>query len=239
MFGPLKEFIIQHSADTDIFCFQEVFKNTSQIREKDGVRMNLLQDLQEILPNHRPHFATQSSGYDYTGYVDFPLEYGVVTFVKDVIDATSSGHFFEPNSTHFLTGRVAEGKAQHVSFVLQGKRITVCNLRGLWDGGGKADSLERMEQSKKIKAFFDGLEGEKILAGDFNLLPDTVSMQLLEVGMKNLIKEYGVASTRSHYYVKESKFADYILVSPGIVVHRFGVLQDVVSDHLPLLLEFE
>ena len=33
-------------------------------------------------------------------------------------------------------------------------------------------------------------------------------------------------------------FADYILVSPDIVVKHFQVLPDEVSDHAPLLVEF-
>ena len=57
--------------------------------------------------------------------------------------------------------------------------------------------------------------------------------------MKNLIKEYKVTTTRSHFYTKEHKFADYILVSPEIEVKKFEVIQDVVSDHLPLMLEFD
>ena len=52
------------------------------------------------------------------------------------------------------------------------------------------------------------------------------------------MKETGVTSTRSHYYTKPEKFADYILVSPDITVVDFNVLPDVISDHLPLVLEF-
>lgn len=57
--------------------------------------------------------------------------------------------------------------------------------------------------------------------------------------MHNLISEYNVTSTRSSLYTKEEKFADYTFISKGIAVQGFRVLQDVVSDHLPLLLEFD
>jgi endonuclease/exonuclease/phosphatase family metal-dependent hydrolase len=78
----------------------------------------------------------------------------------------------------------------------------------------------------------------RILCGDFNLLPNTDSLTILEQGMRNLIKEYPVTSTRSRFYEKPDKFADYILVSPEVVVEDFQVLDEAVSDHLPLLLEF-
>ncbi len=56
--------------------------------------------------------------------------------------------------------------------------------------------------------------------------------------MRNLIKEHGITSTRSHHYTKPVKFADYAIVSKDLDVIKFEVLQDPVSDHLPLLLEF-
>ena len=68
---------------------------------------------------------------------------------------------------------------------------------------------------------------------------DTESMKVLEKGMRNLVKDYGVTSTRSHFYKKRGKFADYILVSPEVEVKDFKVLQESVSDHLPLYLEFD
>jgi endonuclease/exonuclease/phosphatase family metal-dependent hydrolase len=60
-----------------------------------------------------------------------------------------------------------------------------------------------------------------------------------ELGMRNLITEYGVTSTRTSLYTKtEERFADYIFVSKDIEVKDFKVLPDVVSDHAALLLEF-
>ena len=56
--------------------------------------------------------------------------------------------------------------------------------------------------------------------------------------MNNLVERYGVTSTRTRFYPKEEKFADYIFTSPEIQVNHFEVLKDQVSDHAPLLLEF-
>ena len=48
-------------------------------------------------------------------------------------------------------------------------------------------------------------------------------------------------TTRSRHYDKliDFPFADYIFTSPEIIVSEFKVLSDEVSDHLPLLLDFE
>ncbi len=57
--------------------------------------------------------------------------------------------------------------------------------------------------------------------------------------MRNLVKEFGVKSTRSKLYTKPVKFADYILVSNDVKVNKFDVINMEVSDHLPLFLDFD
>src|SRR3989338_277162 len=95
-----------------------------------------------------------------------------------------------------------------------------------------------VKNTLKIREFLSGRREAKILCGDFNLLPQTESMQLLELGMKNLIIEFKVKTTRNDLYKREEKYSDYILTSPGINIQKFEVDNVTVSDHLPLLLEF-
>jgi len=87
------------------------------------------------------------------------------------------------------------------------------------------------------------VSGKKILCGDFNLAPDTRSLEIIKENMVDLIEKYEVESTRSsfyrHYGEPGLSFADYMIVSPEIKVNDFRVLQDPVSDHLPLYLDFE
>jgi len=111
-------------------------------------------------------------------------------------------------------------------------------LHGFWIPDSKEDTLERLEQSDKIINFLNSYKHRKILCGDFNLNPNTQSMLRLEKGMVNLIKKYNVRSTRSNLHTRKDKYADYILVSKDIEVLDFKVLQDEVSDHLPLFLDF-
>jgi endonuclease/exonuclease/phosphatase family metal-dependent hydrolase len=114
------------------------------------------------------------------------------------------------------------------------------NVHGLWNGMGKTDTPERIAQSQKIRNFMDTLNTPKILCGDFNLRPETESLKMLKKDMKNLVQIYNFPSTRSNHYPKrnEEPFADYVLTCPKITVTHFTVLEDQVSDHMPLLLEF-
>jgi endonuclease/exonuclease/phosphatase family metal-dependent hydrolase len=91
-----------------------------------------------------------------------------------------------------------------------------------------------------IVNFMNLFDCPKILMGDFNLLPDTESIKIIEAaGLRNLIKEFGITETRTELYKKKLRFADYAFVSPEIKVKDFKVLPDVVSDHSPQYLDFE
>jgi endonuclease/exonuclease/phosphatase family metal-dependent hydrolase len=60
-----------------------------------------------------------------------------------------------------------------------------------------------------------------------------------DFGLKNLIHEYGITSTRTSFYTRENKFADYVFTSPGINVQDFKVLPDEVSDHTAICVSIE
>lgn len=123
------------------------------------------------------------------------------------------------------------------------KRFIIASIHGLWQDSIKTDTDLKIEQSKRIVKALDYLnkrfDCEIVLAGDFNLLPDTKSISIIEeFGLRNLIKEFGITDTRGPNYKKGLRFADYVFVTDGIDVHDFKVLPDPVSDHLPLFLEF-
>jgi endonuclease/exonuclease/phosphatase family metal-dependent hydrolase len=130
--------------------------------------------------------------------------------------------------------------AQFIEFPKSGKEYTIVNFHGLWSGKERSDSEDRIEQSKKLKGLFNTLGGTKIVCGDFNLTIDTESLAILDEGMRNLIKESGVTSTRPDtYFPYPDKFCDYIIVDKDVAVKEFKVLPDEISDHFALLLDYE
>ena len=89
-----------------------------------------------------------------------------------------------------------------------------------------------------IGGFYDTVEAAADTL-NFNLLPDTESIKKFErAGLKNLIREYNITSTRTSYYTRPEKHADYAFVSDGIEVKDFKILPDKISDHAPMSLEF-
>lgn len=238
IFEPLMEFFQKHSKEVDIFCLQEVFSTSSDKKESRGIRANIFQEITSVFKEFDGFFAPVVEDQDFEGSVDFSLSYGLAIFIRKSVKYSPPGHFFVYSGRDARYGHPRI--MQYVRLRKDNKNITIANLHGLVleSPDLKMDGPERLEQSQKIREFLEQERDAKILCGDFNLRPDTESLSILEKDMANLIKTYNVATTRSPLYTRSEKFADYTLVSPEIQVKDFRVLQDVVSDHLPMLLEF-
>ncbi|MCE9548901.1 endonuclease/exonuclease/phosphatase family protein [Candidatus Nomurabacteria bacterium] len=237
---PLLEFIKKHSSDVDVFCFQEVlFGETPSFTEVHKARVNIFNEISEILTDFNAHKRITQSNNFQREPINFSV--GQATFVRKNISIEDGGDFYcydhIPHNTN--KGGKITGSLEWVEIKSEGENFLIANLHGLWQAGTSGnDTPERFVQSEKIKNFLDKKVGKKILCGDFNLNPEGKSIAILEEGMRNLVKELGSPSTRSHFYDGENTCSDYILVSPEIKVKDFEILQDPVSDHLPLRIEF-
>lgn len=234
--GTLLDLLINHikrqANEIDIFCFQEVLKGYSGNRlTYEKATVDIFNQIEEILPNHVGYFAPIQNNQE-----------GLGMFIRKTIPITIQSDIFVyrwKDAMENNDARTLGRNLQYVQFMRNGEQITVGNFHGLWNGKDKIDSSDRIEQSNKIRQFLDKQKGKKILCGDFNLLPGTESLKILEKGMRNLIVEYSVKSTRSSLYKKSERLADYVLVSPDVKVIDFYVLPDEVSDHLALVVEVD
>lgn len=237
----LLEFFEKHKNTTDLFCLQEIWSAPPEDMKWENAggtnfapeqtMMYGAKEISELLSDHnsyfRPHFLDK---------------YGIMMLVKKNLIVVEEGEEFVHRHSGYLPKGDAGNHARNIQYVtldINGKPLTVINFHGLWNGKGKTDSEDRINQSKKILEFTKNLSGDFVLCGDFNLLPETESLKMFETsGLRNLIKEYGVKSTRTSHYTKDVKYADYIFTTKGLDVKDFRVLPDEVSDHTPLLIEF-
>ena len=231
------DFFIKHK-DVDIFCLQEVDLDGSKF-DVDVTGPNpkgdprLFISLQEILPEYHGFFSPILGSW-----------WGNAIFVKNELyrSVSAYGEFVvsDEQQKYMQYDTWFRRTIQWIDLVVDDKQYTLLNYHGLWEKDrGKGDSPDRIEQSQNIIDFLKTKKDRKIiLLGDFNLNPDTQSLQMLEkFPLKNLIKDFGITDTRTSFYTKENRFADYILVSPEVDVKDFRVLPDEVSDHAPLYLE--
>lgn len=252
VFKKLIEYIEKQSEQTDIFCFQEVYSSQERIHTQGKskgnslpndkpARANIYQELSKSLPDFNGFYYSAQDKHDFHSLVDYELSFGLASFVRKKLKITAEGEIFvfrNKNSTIHGDHSTLGKNLHFFEIKLNNRPITIVNFHGLWDKGIKTDTPYRIKQSKKIREFLDNLSTEKIICGDFNLEMNTESLKILEKDMRNLIKDYKISSTRSHFYKNDIRFADYILVTPRVIVKNFEVSDVEVSDHLPIILEF-
>lgn len=127
---------------------------------------------------------------------------------------------------------------QHAVADINGTTVHLLNHHGHHVAGHKNGNADTLRQCQMIADYIDKLEGPIILAGDFNLAPHSESLELLNSRLKNLSIEYKLLTTRTNLTHK-TEVCDYIFVSDGVTVNDFHALDEIVSDHKALLLDFE
>jgi exonuclease III len=237
------DYIKEQAKATDIFCFQEIFSaQGSAPKLSSGARCFLFQELVALLPGFKGYFAPRSQGYDFTGKVDFALEYGLAVFVKDHIEQSEQfiTNLPEDNQEHTIERKVI---AQIIRLKTHDNSLSIINYHGPAQPGDKLDTPLRVALSQSMKTIWEKeISNHKILCGDFNLMPTTESIKILEGSGKNLIKEFNISNTRNEIswakYQNRQSFADFTFVSPLVKVKDFVVPYNLVSDHLPMVLDF-
>ena len=114
-------------------------------------------------------------------------------------------------------------------------------MHGLRDLAGKHDTPERRMQAERFAQLAAGLAelGDGLcLCGDFNVLPDSETLDILRrLDLVELVTSRSFQGTRTSHYRKPGKFADYMLVNALLADAEFDVLgAPEVSDHCPLVL---
>jgi endonuclease/exonuclease/phosphatase family metal-dependent hydrolase len=235
VYEPMMEFVKKYSIDVDIFCFQEVFHDAKKLRSVVAkARPNLFSELQNILSDFDGYYATPLED-DIGGLAIFIKKSFTVNKVENIIIFSEMNTTIdEQDPSYFSMGR----NLQRLEFNQLGKNYTILNFHGMWIYKSKADTDKRILQSEKVRKIFDESKGAKILCTDLNVTPKTKSLAILKERNRDLVLEYGITSTRS-LEKKRPEVVDYVIVSQEVEVKNFTALQEEVSDHLPLLLEFE
>jgi len=209
-------FIRQHALDTDVFCFQEVYKEMRTF-------------CRELLPNYRI-----IGGYKKIAEED---DFPQATYLRKDLQLVSS--------RLVLKRRAGTGLGIYTQIDTQHSTIHLCNLHGTARPGNKLDTPQRINQSQGLLDFFREKNGRKIIGGDFNLLPETKSAQMFEEnGYRSLIKDFRIRTTRNRlawelYPNDKQYYSDYVFVSPEVNVREFSVPESEISDHLALILRTE
>lgn len=245
---PLLGFVCDLAPSTDIFCFQEMLGAPEVVSLDCGFRTTLLAEMTRLLPDFEVRFNPMVSWTEATtDDRQLVVPFGLATFARRSLPIVERRAVTIVEHQDNLDA--APGTLHQISRPLQLTRLqsvrsplVVANFHGIARPGTKLDSEERLAQSEVLRRILAAEAAPVALIGDFNLLPDTESIHLLERDFRNLVLERGIARTRSrinpyHGTPKEQPHADYAFVAPSLTVVDFQVSDVEISDHLPLILD--
>jgi len=121
------------------------------------------------------------------------------------------------------------------------QKLRILNYHGIWSRD-KQGTDRTKAACQKIAKLAQEVDHPSIICGDFNLFPHTESMHVLSDAFESLVDTFDIKYTRpksNELSGTKRNVVDYIIVSKGITVQKFEVVDSDVSDHLPLILDFE
>lgn len=162
----------------------------------------------------------------------FPIVHNKVIFFD-----RQYGEFNSEDSKHF---ELIPGILQHAVIKFQSLKLNIFNVHGIWGVDGK-DNEGRLKMSRIIADEVKDKENV-ILAGDFNVKPNTKTIQNIEKYLINVFKDE-LQTTFNMKYKENRGYAtsvvDMVFLSKNIkVLNHFCPKKDI-SDHLPLVCTLE
>lgn len=256
--GRLAEQLIPYIAipDPDVLCLQEVVHTPDTQKKwltyKDhGIelpqRANVFTDICHALPNHTSMFCPAAQGDLWDGENRYGSQWGLATFIRRSIPivAQKQGfvHGYFSARGYGAHPRSRSAHALRLFDLSKDHPVVIAHMHGLRDPAGKHDTEARLLQAERLVALAQSVaeEGDRmIVCGDFNVLPDSRTFKTLgKLDLADLVIAGGFTDTRTSYYEKEGRYADYMLVNELVQVESFNVVQrPEVSDHRPLILHF-
>lgn len=252
---PLLPFIKNEGAD--VFCLQEMYSapmdTPTPLVEKNAEELPaypiLYETLQNILPQYHGSFLPAAHGYLHDGATsEHTIRYGLATFHKSEHSLIAAKVGFVYSSFRYERwGEPPLPRNAHVIRIWRhncNKAVVIAHMHGLWTPNGKMDNPIRIQQAKHLLELVRDIseqDDEIVVCGDFNVLPESKTFEILgELGLYDLVTTNGITDTRTSYYKKSPRYADYMLVSPNVKVLGFNAIPSPeVSDHRPLILEIE
>jgi endonuclease/exonuclease/phosphatase family metal-dependent hydrolase len=229
---------IREKIQPDIICMQEVIdlKGTSGnfFATLDDIQIASGLSYKYMSPNLDFRFMNRKAYYGNAILSRFELSY------KNTF--TTHGEY----AADFDWGKHENDNIRSVQHIkLKNSNLNILNTHGFFVPSTKLGNEQTMQQNRAILDYAQSLNSPIIICGDFNLVPESESIQLLDRHFTNLVAKSGAMSTYStiNWNNKTHKWdelvCDYIFTSPDIKINKFEISEEIVSDHKALILDFD
>ncbi len=215
--------------DADIVCLQEVVSIP-------GSETLFMEDLDEIKSKCGYVYSLFSPQFGF-GFMKRKAQFGIVILSK--IPFVDTGEVYPGliylDDFDLLSDDYNVRPLQHVTVEYHDKRINILNHHGYHVPNHKNGDEETMRQCKIIVEYMEKFDGSIVLCGDFNLSPNSDSLEQINSVLVNHAKNQGVLTTRNSFTHK-TEVCDYIFTSHDLETSNFKVLDDIASDHMALVI---
>lgn len=238
----------------DIACFQEVTRGLVDDVDREFVSKDTIDEGTKNLKynffgptnvfgeiNMKDFHGQKNFHFDPRGF----LEMGNYTKSEFKISEAHS-IFLEGDFSYYTNQKKWPNEQERAILITDlyvdgGKSLRIINYHGIWTRDKKGNAKTH-EACKKILDYTSSFKGNVIICGDFNLFPETQSIKVFQKDFINLVDHFKIKTTRpssNELNGNERNVVDYVFVDPEIKVKSFKVIDNDVSDHLPLVLDFE
>lgn len=236
LLNQAKEFLYEQQAD--LMFLQEAYNGKNPLI---GDRFRTVQILSSVFPNHDFYFAPvfldkrQEEGN---------LEHGQLIISKFPLTQQKSIHFDMPYDEYdhdSITDFSNFPTLLQTAFVqINNIKIKLLNIHGPVNNDGTADSPPRIKMRNVILKEIEN-QPHVILAGDFNVQPQTKTIASIEEKLTSIFKDELITSfnLQQKNLEKYPGFAtavvDMMFIRPNFKIINKLCPQANISDHLPLI----
>lgn len=240
IYAPMVQWLKEQAAD--IYLLQEVFSS------EDTTLAPIYRSHQELQRELGMQYAEFAPAFmESVGGMDIPQ--GNTVLSKFPLRQVSISHYdipFGPRSTDRSQFHLIPRNLQHVEAEVDGVKLQLLNTQGIWGEEG-FDNPRRLDMGRQIaeRAQAAKKNGPVILAGDFNVRPDTQTIAQVETHLQNVFKDELATSFNlkrknlEKYPGYATAAVDMLFLSPDVKLLSHTCPQVDVSDHLPLVVEIE
>jgi endonuclease/exonuclease/phosphatase family metal-dependent hydrolase len=248
--SALSDFLLQQKPD--ILCLQEVTKRLDDSTNEAYISKNAIDHASSNLsfsffaPTMIIRDFSQKNFHQKENFfLDFggSMEFG--NYVKSKFEISKAINVFLQNQLTYVTDwsnwpDEDYRAVQVVDLVIGNEKLRILNYHGIWTKD-KQGNQKALSACQKICNLAKEVDYPSIITGDFNLFPNTESISLFNKDFVNLVEKFEIKSTRpatNELSNLERNVVDYIFVSKEITVNSLAVIDNTISDHLPLILDF-
>ncbi len=220
------------SINPDIACMQEIVDYNKWVIGIIGSSNSIQKALGCDYSYMSPLITMEVSGS--------PMKFGNAIYSKLPLEDMSTNYTRGQYTENYDSDTMSDYNIrafQHAVTTVDGKPLHLINHHGHHIDAHKNGDEETARQVQMIADYVARLEGAVIVCGDFNLSPDSASIQILNTSLRNLSVEYGLTTTRSKLTSKK-EVCDYIFVNNRITVDDFSMCEEIISDHNCLIVDF-